>query len=109
MELSGLPELQARLGHAHDGLLDLSETNAAAVHTVAGVADRITPRTSGRLVAGNVYRATAHGFTATNDTTYAVPRAALAPGPWLLVAARQTEETWTATLADHVQDLLDGK
>lgn len=109
--LDGLPELVARLDRAHDGLLDLSGINRDMAQLVARKATPDTPRATGRLAGSATISATGTGW----GITYGAPYSALVhwgtrymrPRPWLIEAARDTEDSWMDALTEHVQQLLE--
>lgn len=109
MGLEGGPELVARLTHAQDGLLDLTDANRDAVELVARSEN--TPHATGALDASNRTQAHATGWGLTNGQPYAPPvhwgTRYMRARPWLLDAARSTEDSWMDGLTQHIQQLLD--
>ena len=107
--LDGLAELEARLTHARDGILDLSDVNAAAVNLVFRNVQ--TPHRTGALAAANVTESHATGWGISNGQPYAPPvhwgTRYMRARPWLLDAAKSTEDAWMDDLTQHVQQLLD--
>lgn len=89
MELGGLSPLEARLAHAHDGLLDLTRDLGAQLERetppmVVAASTRMRARSWGT---GDVWQLPAGGWVA--------PRILLEPDP-------------LPELQKHVQQLLDG-
>lgn len=109
MGLEGDQELVARLAHAQAGILDLTDANRDAVNTV--MRDVRTPHKSGALDRANVTHASRAGWGITNAKPYAPPvhwgTHVMRARPWLLEAARSTEDSWMDGLTSHVQQLLD--
>lgn len=108
---TGGPELLARLAHAHDGILDLADANRDAVQLVARSLH--TPHATGALEAHNQATATGTGWGIANGLPYAPPvhwgTRYMRARPWLLDAARSTEDEWMDGYEKHVQSLLDTK
>lgn len=112
VEVVGLPQLVARLDHAHDGLLDLTPANRDAAQLAATEADPSAPRKTGRLASSTTVVATADSWGLANGRTYFLPvhwgTRYMTARPWLLNAVTRTEDRTTQLLTDHVQQLLDG-
>lgn len=113
VDVEGLDQLQARLVHARDGITDLTDINRDIGQLVVREADSRTPTATGGLANNNRSTATASGWGATNGEPYAGfvhwGTRTMKARPWLLEAARATEDSWMDQLARHVQQLLDGQ
>lgn len=109
--LEGVPDLDARLAHARDGILDLTGANRDASKLVDRQATADAPRASGSLAGSSTTTVSKDGWGVAYGELYAgfvhwgtrVMRAR----PWLLDAARRTEATWMDDLTEHIQQLLD--
>lgn len=112
VDVDGLDDLLGRLDHARAGLLDLTDANRDMAQVVVREADSRTPTATGGLHNNNRAVATATGWGATNGEPYAGyvhwGTRYMTARPWLLEAARATEDTWMDLATDHVQRLLDG-
>lgn len=110
MALEGDQELVAQLDHAQAGILDLTDANRDAAQTV--MRDVRTPRATGALDRANLVHVSRDGFGFSNPKPYAVPvhwgTHVMRARPWLLDAARSTEDSWMDGLQGHVQQLLEG-
>jgi HK97 gp10 family phage protein len=112
MSVEGQEQLLARLAHAHDGIAGLTDVIRDMAQLVAREADSRTPTATGGLANNNRSTATATGWGATNGEPYAGfvhwGTKIMKARPWLLEAARATEDSWMDQLTNHVQQLLDG-
>jgi hypothetical protein len=109
VDLEGLDPLLARLDHARSGILDLTDANREAAQLV--LRNLHTPHASGALDAANLATAAATGWGLANGQPYAPPvhwgTRYMRARPWLLDAARSTEDSWMDGMWGHVQQLLD--
>jgi hypothetical protein len=109
--VAGDQELVARLARAHDGLLDLTDANRDLVKIVEREASADVPRSSGALAASETVTVSGDGWGIAYSKPYAVPvhwgTRYLRARPWLMTAARSTEDRWMDQLTEHVQQLLD--
>lgn len=107
--VEGDQELVDRISRAQAGILDLTGANREAVATV--MRDVRTPHRTGALDRANTVHASRDGWGITNAQPYAPPvhwgTHVMRARPWLLVAARATEDSWMDGLTQHVQQLLD--
>lgn len=108
--VAGDQELVARLTRAHDGLLDLSDANRDLVRIVEKAAATDVPRASGALAGSETVTVTRDGWGIAYGKPYAVPvhwgTSYMRARPWLMTAARDTEDKWMEQLTEHVQQLL---
>lgn len=109
VELSGLPQLEARLLHASSGVMDLSDANRDIAKAVESQARPDAPRATGRLAGSDTITVTADSWSIANTQPYAVPvhwgTRYMRARPWLVTAAQDTDQL--GMLADHIQQLLD--
>lgn len=111
VEVDGLPELVGRLRHASEGLTDLGDVNRDIVATVSTQAGADVPRASGAMAASETVTVTGTGWGIGYGKPYSGfvhwGTRVMVARPWLLAAARATEERWMDGLTAHVQQLLD--
>ena len=63
VELSGLPQLEARLLHASSGVMDLSDANRDIAKAVESQARPDAPRATGRLAGSDTITVTADSWS----------------------------------------------
>lgn len=109
--LEGDDQLIGRLAHARAGILDLSDVNRSMGQLVDTAATVTVPRATGGLAASEQLTVTGTGWGITYGKPYAVPvhwgTRYMRPRPWLMEAARSTEDRQLDLLTRHVQELLD--
>lgn len=112
--LDGLDNLEHRLGDTRDLLEDLTPANREAAKVAAAQADPYVPRgATGKLSASSGVDVTAGGWALTNSAPYAVyvhwGTRHMAGRPWLITAARDSEDRWTEVYRSALQETLDGR
>ena len=109
--VEGVTELDARLTRARAGILDLSDANRDIATTVERQSTADAPRASGAMADSATIHVTSDGWSVTYGREYSGfvhwGTRYMRPRPWVLDAARRTEDTWMDQLTDHVQQLLD--
>lgn len=111
MGLDGDQELLARLARARDGITDLTGYNRDTAQLVDHKATADVPRHSGALADSASITVSRDGWGISYSKAYASPvhwgTRLMVARPWLLEAARSTEDSWMDGLQEHVQQLLD--
>lgn len=109
--LAGDTELVARLDHAHAGILDLSGANRHMAQLVERQAGADAPRATGALASSSTIQVGPTSWGVLYGKPYATPvhwgTRYMTARPWLLQAARATEDSWMDVLTEDVQQLLE--